>query len=405
MKKLLIAGISALIGVVLLFTLVGQLIYNTMPPYLDSIGDDNYTEKITGLYLVEQSAKRDNNVIIYGSSELRTLNISTHPANFFKGQRNGIQVNLVGRGSCQSLIHAINIAATGDALTGKKVVLITSPQSYVKEGIAPDLFMANFSEQQYLTLMLEDSIPDDIKHYISHRVAELTEQYNEITGSSMHKYDAVGSMAAIATNKSLTATVLNTALQPFYRFSKWLLGMRDLVASKKLIENVASKSQELQQTADDHAIDWESELNRAISEAETMTDNNDFGMLNDYYLTYIGRKLNQQKNKDSELSYTVSKEYNDLEILLEICKLKGIEPLFVHVPLHGEWSDYTGFTKQRREEYYQNVRDIVERYENVTMVDLTGYEYEDYFLCDVMHLGWKGWLEVDKAIEQYYREN
>jgi D-alanine transfer protein len=39
------------------------------------------------------------------------------------------------------------------------------------------------------------------------------------------------------------------------------------------------------------------------------------------------------------------------------------------------------------------------------MVDLTGYEYEEYFLCDIMHLGWKGWLEVDKAIEQYYRED
>ena len=60
-------------------------IVRTMPLF-DSIGDDNYIEKITGIYLVEQSAKRDNNVIIYGSSELRTLNISTHPANFFGGR-------------------------------------------------------------------------------------------------------------------------------------------------------------------------------------------------------------------------------------------------------------------------------------------------------------------------------
>lgn len=405
MKKPLIAGISALISVILLLTAAGGLLYRTMPPYSDSIGDDNYIEKITGIYLVEQSAKRDNNVIIYGSSELRTLNISTHPANFFRGQRSGLQVNLVGRGSCQSIIHAINIAAAGDALAGKKVVLITSPQSYVKDGIAPDLFMANFSEQQYLTLMLDDSIPGNIKRYISQRVAELTDKYNDITGSSMYRHDAVGAMSAVAVNSSLAAAAANMVLQPFFRFSKWLFDMRDIVASRKLIEEVAGKSKEPGQAGAGSGIDWESESELAISEAESLTGNNEFGMLNDYYTTYIGRKLNQQKDKDRELSYSVSPEYDDLEILLDICKLKGIEPLFVHVPLHGEWSDYTGFSKERREEYYQNVRDIVARYENVTMVDLTGYEYEKYFLCDIMHLGWKGWLEVDKAIERHFGEN
>ena len=153
----------------LTLSLVGWGIQQAIPSYPDALGNDNYIEKITGLYLVEQSANRDNNIIIYGSSELRTLNISTHPVNFFKGQRNGIQVNLVGRGSCQSIIHAINIAATGDFLTGKKVVLITSPQSYVENGIAPDMFVANFSEQQYLTLMLDETLPKEVKRYLSGR--------------------------------------------------------------------------------------------------------------------------------------------------------------------------------------------------------------------------------------------
>ena len=31
---------------------------------------------------------------------------------------------------------------------------------------------------------------------------------------------------------------------------------------------------------------------------------------------------------------------------------KGIKPLFIHVPLYGQWSDYTGFTADRRAEYY-----------------------------------------------------
>ena len=414
MKRLLIVGAASILGVVLMFSLVGRLILQAVPPYPDILGNDNYIEKITGLYLVEQSAARENNIIIYGSSELRTLNISTHPVNFFEGQRNNIQVNLVGRGSCQSLIHAINIAATGDALTGKKVVLITSPQSYVKDGITPDMFIANFSELQYLTLMLDSDVPKDVKQYISGRVSELTAKYNEITGNSLYRNDATGILAAVTTNSSVTARVVDIVMQPFYHFSKWIFGVRDLVVSSKLIESVQSPSKgstpgsnEATGQADKlgEAIDWSSELSAAVVEAERLADNNDYGMLNDYFTTYIGRKLDQQEGKDSELSYSDSKEYKDLQVLLDICKLKGIEPLFIHVPLHGEWSDYTGFNKERREEYYQNVRDIVGRYDNVTMVDLTGYEYEEYFLCDIMHLGWKGWLEVDKAIEQHYRGN
>ena len=135
-----------------------------------------------------------------------------------------------------------------------------------------------------------------------------------------------------------------------------------------------------------------------------MTTNNDFGMLNDYYTTYIGSRLERQANQDASLDYSVSKEYDDLRLLLEVCRQKGIQPLFIHVPLHGQWSDYTGFTAERRQQYYDNVRAIVEEY-GVQMLDLTGYEYEPYFMCDVMHLGWKGWLEVDQALVQYYNQD
>ena len=71
------------------------------------------------------------------------------------------------------------------------------------------------------------------------------------------------------------------------------------------------------------------------------------------------------------------------------------------MPLHGAWSDYTGFTEDRRSEYYENVRAIAAEY-GIEILDLTGYEYEPYFMCDTMHLGWKGWLLVDRALIGFY---
>lgn len=177
MKKTLLSAAAFLCALVLVFVGVFAVVTATMPNYRDNAGDGNYTEKMTGLYLVQQSAQREDNLIIFGSSELRTTEISTHPANFFAGKRAGFQVNLVGRGSCQSLTHAMAIAASGDALRGKKVVLITSPQSYVPEGIVPDLFAANFSAQQYLELLTADDLSDEVKRDISARVGALLGDY------------------------------------------------------------------------------------------------------------------------------------------------------------------------------------------------------------------------------------
>ena len=124
-------------------------------------------------------------------------------------------------------------------------------------------------------------------------------------------------------------------MQPYYRFSRWLLDIRDLVSSKKLIDSVQNLDEVSTRTGVQvEDIDWDAELTAAVTEAERLTDKNDFGMLNDYYTTYIGRKLEQQKDKDSNLSYSVSK-YGDLKVLLDICKQRALNHCS-SMPLHGD---------------------------------------------------------------------
>ena len=395
MKKLLFGAVGVLLAVSIglggaAWALGGDLF---LPAYPAVLGNDNSTEKITGRYLVEKAAELPVTVTVYGSSELRTFEIPTHPSNFFAGQRAGFQINLVGRGSCQSLIHALSIAACGDALSGTKVVLITSPQSYVEEGIAPDLFMANFSEEQYLALMRDPLIPQEMKDRFSARVDELFDEYAAATGTN-RKVTASSLLAANHKN-----ALLRTVLTPYTAVSGALTELKDRYTAAKLMRAIPKGDV----PGNPEEIDWAAEEQKAVEAAKAATDNNDLGILNDYYNTYIGRKRDEQEGKDEDLSYSVSEEYGDLRLLLDVCALKGIEPLFVHVPLHGPWSDYTGFSAERRAEYYENVRAVVAEYPNVTMLDLTAKEYEQYYLCDIMHLGWKGWLDVDQALVDYFR--
>ena len=294
-------------------------------------------------------------------------------------------------------MHALSIAGSGEALRGKKVVLITAPQSYVEGGIAPDLFMANFSGQQALRMLADDTIPDEIKQYLSSRVQQLMAQYGAEYGAAPEAYTAAGLLTkAVAAENALAQALLC----PYAAVSRWLLDTKDAATAAGIMRAYSDVT-----AAGPQEIDWDAELEAALCQAQQMATNNDFFMLDGYYSTYVGRKLSQFEGRDADLSYAVSPEYDDLRCLLELCRAKELDVLFVHVPMHGSWNDYTGFTAEKRAAYYEAVREIVTQYDNVTLLDLTPMEYEPFFLCDTMHLGWKGWLEVDRAIVQFYGEN
>ena len=397
MKKVLLRILCAVLIAALIVAAVPFAIDASMPKYNEALGNQSDDQKIQGLHLLKESAALSDNVIIYGSSELRTDYISTHPANFFKDKRAGFQVNLVGRGSCQSIIHAISIAASGDALANSPVVLVTSPQSYVEGGITPDMFFANFSKQQYITIMYDNTVSESVKTRLSKRVVEMLKRYDSEFGT-LQGYDDIRFLAKIGAGEGIASSVSKTATAPFYLFEKLVADQKDKVKSAELINNcdVITKNNPTE-------IDWEKEALDAVEVAKGETTNNDFGMRNGDYKKNVGNNLERFKDRDKNLSYENSVEYDDLRLLLDICKEKGIEPMFVSVPLHGEWSDYTGFNKESRQKYYDKVKGVVSEYD-AKFVDLSGYEYEEYFLCDTMHLGWKGWLKVNEEIDKFYRE-
>lgn len=388
-------ALLCLAAVILGLTLVRLTVRITAPSYPEALGNTLDVEKITGTCLVKEAAELPDTLTVFGSSELKTFEIPTHPANFFAGKRAGFQVDLVGRGSCQSLVHAMAIGASGDSLKEKKIVLITAPQSYVEGGIAPDLFLANFSEQQLLALLKDDEIPADTRRYVACRVQSLIAQYNAQSGTSLQTHTAAGLLSKAWEADSALSKAL---LAPYAGISQWLLDTKDLAASARLIRRGDYSVGETKSGE----IDWAQEEALALQAASRQVTNNDYFMLDAYYQTYVGHRLPQMAGRDAAVSYDGSPEYDDLRCLFEICRAKDIQALFVHVPVNGKWSDYTGLSQSTRQTYYEAVREIAEAYDNVTMLDLTQEEYTPYFLCDTMHLGWKGWLAVDRAMVEFW---
>ena len=212
-------GMAVMLGLFL----VRLAVEKTEPSYPEALGNTLDVEKITGTCLVKEAAELPDTLTIFGSSELKTFEIPTHPANFFAGKRAGFQVNLVGRGSCQSLVHAMAIGASEDSLKGKKIVLITAPQSYVEGGIAPDLFLANFSEQQLLALLGDEELPESTQQYVASRVQSLIAQYNAQNGTNLQTHTAAGLLSKAWAADS---TISKALLAPYAGISQWLLATK-----------------------------------------------------------------------------------------------------------------------------------------------------------------------------------
>lgn len=63
----------------------------------------------------------------------------------------------------------------------------------------------------------------------------------------------------------------------------------------------------------------------------------------------------------------------------------------------------SGTISKKRTEYYDTIEQIVNEAGYDTL-NLKEWEYEPYFYCDVMHLGWKGWTYVSENIVDHFTE-
>ncbi len=98
-----------------------------------------------------------------------------------------------------------------------------------------------------------------------------------------------------------------------------------------------------------------------------------------------------------------SREFEDFEFLLSVCKDLNIKPYIILMNVNGWYYDYTGIGVEERREFYSKLEKIAKD-NGFDVLNLNNKEYEKYYLSDVMHLGWKGWLNVTEEMYKYFKE-
>ena len=86
--------------------------------------------------------------------------------------------------------------------------------------------------------------------------------------------------------------------------------------------------------------------------------------------------------------------------LIDVAKELGVQVQLVSVPMNGWWYDHLGYTAEARAHYYAKIRELAAA-RSVRLADFSEREYQPAFLYDIMHLGWRGWLDVTRACYEF----
>ena len=320
-------------------------------------------------------------LVLLGSSELTTtINEEYHPKKIFNYE--DFNIMQIGVGNSQNIIHAATIGSIGNDMRNNEIVMIQSIQWFDnKNGILKDAFLSRISSEHVYNTMANDKISKETKEKFINRVIELSST-NKVLNKKYRSY-----------KKYFLEEQGNFITGEFLKLDNYFYKLKN---KYEFFKNKGRENYPLsgEKTPD---YNWKELDDKVTEQAKERTNNNDYQIDNTYYDKYIKTKYDQLKNSSKNTRYDESKEYDDLDILLSIVKDLNLNMKFAILPANGKWSDYTGIDSEKRQVAYNNLKEIAKK-NNIEVMDYSSKEYEEYYMYDAMHLGWRGWIDFERDL-------
>ena len=329
-----------------------------------------------------------NTLVLLGSSELvATSNQEYHPNRVFNYE--DFNIMQIGTSYSQNIVQASTLGSIEGAMKNRKVAIVESVQWFAKGGLQNDAFLNKVSQEHIYNTMTNDKISKETKEKLINRVIELTSN-NKGQNDIYKKYKEY-----FIENKG------NFIGRKMLGFDSYIFSMKN---KEKFYSNKGKTERPLSGKNTPN-YDWDTMTDEFVEKVKETTNNNDYAVDNKYYDTYLAKDYSSFKDYNKELSYLDSPEYTDYEIFLEVAKELGMEVEVIIFPVNGKWNDYTGVSREMREQTYRKIEGIAKKYTNVKVLNYGNREYDDYFLFDVMHVGVKGWMEVERELYKFAKQN
>lgn len=335
---------------------------------------------------IKNEAFDKNYVPFIGSSELSRLD-SFHPTVLAQKYHRNYQPFLLGAAGTQSLTHYFSIAATGNRLEHKKAVVIISPQWFVKDGVKPEMFAFYYSPLQTANFLLNAK------------------------NTKMDRYTATRllDMPTIDSDDSLSDALKDVALgrplskqQRFY-IKNWkgnILRHEDAMFSRMFIQN---KQGRINKSKNNLPAIYDVPKLEDVADkiGADQTTNNEFGIKNSFYNKRVKKLKDSLKDSQKDFNYEFSPEYSDFELLLNQFSKTKTDVLFIIPPVNDKWANYTGLSKPMLDRFDKKINYQLKSQGFNNIADLSDDGDLPYFMEDTIHLGWRGWLQVDQSVKPF----
>jgi D-alanine transfer protein len=345
----------------------------------------------------QRAALRDSDLLpFHGSSELLIAN-RYHPSTLFGTYPSGFTTFPVAKVDTTCLIVLQRLAALGESLRGKKVVIALTPGNFYKrEMVEAAPYAGNFSALHANELVFSSDLSFRLKQNAARRML----QYRETLAGDMLLELAAMSLA----DDSWTGHLLYYACVPLGKIRNVAFRLQDQWETYKfIVEHPKLDPTVSRQPA---RLDWPGLLASAEREYGRRATNNPFGIENFRWTLRFRADADQQKGKWPDPVFLErlerAQEWTDLELLLQGLNELGARPLILSMPIHDAYAQHTGTTAVGRAAYYQRLRQTIGRY-SVPFLDFAEHGRERLFLADPSsHLGDKGWVVVDRVLDAFY---
>ncbi len=319
----------------------------------------------------------DDSLLMLGSSEFSTpaSSVPQIPATTFGANNFGLRAMCVGEAFDQCLWDTIALGALADGgLPRSKVVLTVGLGQFTDGGMDSSTFGTRFSYSLYSRFCDNPAIPSSSREYVRNRLRELG-----VDETSLRSVESNGPIELV--NRVV------------------LSGMDDLRLRSDL-RNVRRRGIPFAE-GPVQTPNWDALRQEALNDAMRMSTSNDWGAEDRFWSEQLQPALEGLEGARAGETYSDTPEYDDLDCFLTVCDACGLEALVVISPSMGPYYDYIGISQPTRAAAYERIRNVVAQHGRAQLADFSDREYEKYFLFDIVHFGWTGWIDVEHAIYDF----
>jgi D-alanine transfer protein len=365
--------------------------------YVNGLAPLGLSQANKGDALQEAVLRQKDLLLVYGSSEMAYGDTQYRSINFFGNYPTNFEVFQVAKAGITSLTIAQDIAALGQDIRGKKVVISFTPSMFTNERVNEIEYTSNFSRLHALELVYSPYLTYRLKQAAARRMIEYPKTIDK---------DALLHFGVIRlTDNSLFSRVLYIAAYPIAFLDIFIIKLQDhwavlnyLLQHPKLSPHVTRQTMR---------INWSKLMIQAYIEQKLATSSNPYGV-EDPAWKKMEQELNAKKKSPASgdkaylQNLNKSQEWVDFDILLQTLRELGAQPLIMSHPIDGTLYDFIGISAKARYVYYQKLSEEVGKY-GFPLVDFRNYEMDKYFTCDLAsHTGRVGWVYVNETLDEFY---